>query len=171
MIMLGAWVPPREFDVVEYHLQAPKEFFQRGRIDFVPHNIYANMPLGAEMHALAAMTILQDQDTWLGGLMGKSITAAISLVGAILLGSWLAQRLGPLAGWSAAGIWLGTPGITQVATFGLIDGVLATYVLATALAMSRTVVSLVARSSPSDNVRKRVRKFMSMMKRPFANYV
>ena len=131
--MLGAWVPPREFDVVEYHLQAPKEFYQAGRIDFVPHNIYANMPLGGEMHALAAMTMVQSEDTWLGGLIGKSITAAISLVGAILLGGWVAQRMGSFSGWTAAGIWLGTPGITHVATLGLIDGVLATYVLATAI--------------------------------------
>ncbi len=131
--MLGAWVPPREFDVVEYHLQAPKEFFQAGRIGFVPHNIYVNMPLGAEMHSLAAMTLLQDVDTWWGGLIGKSITAAISILGAMLLGGWIAQRLGSFSGWSAAGIWLGTPGITHVAMLGLIDGVLATYVLATAL--------------------------------------
>ncbi len=132
--MLGAWVPPSEFDVVEYHLQAPKEFYQAGRIEFVPHNIYANMPLGAEMHTLAVMSLWSGSDTWFGGLTGKSITASISLVGALLLGSWVAMRLGSLTGWSAAGIWLGTPGITHVAALGLIDGVLAVYVLATALA-------------------------------------
>ena len=41
-------LPPVDFDVREYHLQAPKEFFQPGRISFLPHNVYANMPLGAE---------------------------------------------------------------------------------------------------------------------------
>ena len=62
---------------------------------------------------------------------------------AYLLGGWIAQRMGSFSGWSAAGIWLGTPGITHVATYGLIDGVLATYVLATAMvtvAWYRTMV-------------------------------
>ncbi len=71
-IMLGAWVPPSEFDVLEYHLQAPKEFFRT----FVPHNIYANMPLGAEMHSLAAMTLLGTYDGWLGAMVGKSSAPA-----------------------------------------------------------------------------------------------
>lgn len=145
VIMLGSCLPPTEFDVVEYHLQAAKEFYQAGRIDFVPHNIYINMPLGAEMHSLAAMTLMQKTDPWSGGLSGKAITAAISIVGAILLGGWVAQRIGRFSGWSAAGIWLGTPGITHVATLGLIDGVLATYVLATAIA----VMALVDRSDKS----------------------
>ncbi len=138
--MFGAWVPPSEFDVVEYHLQAPKEFTETGRIEFVPHNVYANMPLGAEMHALAMMT-LTGRQPWLGGLIGKSITAAISLLGAVCLGAWVAQRLGSFSGWTAAGLWLGTPGITHVATQGLIDGVLATYVFTTALITWQAIVA------------------------------
>ena len=46
-IVLSAMLPPMDFDVREYHLEAPKEFFQQGRITFLPHNVYANMPLGA----------------------------------------------------------------------------------------------------------------------------
>ena len=149
VLMLGAWVPPREFDVVEYHLQAPKEFYQAGNVHFVPHNIYANMPLGAEMHALAAMTILHHSDTWPGGLIGKSITASISIIGALLLGGWVTLRLGRLCGWTAAGLWLGTPGITYVASLGLIDGVLATYTLATAIVTWRILSNRQPGTAPS----------------------
>lgn len=134
IVMLGAWLPPSEFDVLEYHLQAPKEFFQMGFIRFVPYNIYANMPLGTEMHSLAMMTLIGEPDAWLGGVIGKSITASISLIGAALLGAFVAQRLGVLFGWTAAGLWLTSPGIAQVAMFGLIDGALAVYVLASAVA-------------------------------------
>lgn len=134
IVMLGAWLPPSEFDVLEYHLQAPKEFFQMGIIRFVPHNIYANMPLGTEMHSLAMMTLIGEPDAWLGGVIGKSITASISLVGAALLGAFVAQKFGVLFGWTAAGLWLNSPGIAQVAMFGLVDGALATYVLASAVA-------------------------------------
>lgn len=137
MTMLGAWVPAVEFDVLEYHLQAPKEFFQRGSIGFLPHNIYANMPLGAEMHSLAMMTLVGQNDAWLGGMMGKSIIACISLLGAVLLGTVVAQRWGTMAGWVASGLWLTTPGIAHVAMLGLVDGALATYVLASAIALSQ----------------------------------
>ena len=51
MIVLAAMLPPLDFDVREYHLQVPKEFFLQGRITFLPHNVYGNMPMGAECSA------------------------------------------------------------------------------------------------------------------------
>lgn len=145
--MLGAWLPPSEFDVLEYHLQAPKEFFQKGSIGFIPHNVYANMPLGIEMHSLAMMTFLGQEDGWLGGLIGKSITASFSLVGAALLGAFLARQFGALVGWCAAGLWLTSPGIAHVAMFGLIDGALAAYILASSIAISDVLKVLRDRNS------------------------
>ncbi|MGN6548061.1 MAG: hypothetical protein ACTHK7_23705 [Aureliella sp.] len=142
VVMLGAWVPASEFDVLEYHLQAPKEFYQLGAVRFLPHNVYANMPLGTEMHTLAMMTLLGQTDPWLGGLLGKSITAAFSILGAALLGGYLARRLGSLCGWWAAGLWLAMPGIAHAAMLGLIDGAVATYVLAAALAAWRAIEAL-----------------------------
>jgi hypothetical protein len=134
-ILLGAWVPASEFDVLEYHLQAPKEFYQAGAIRFLPHNIYANMPLATEMHSLAMMVLVGAEDTWLGGLAGKSLSASITLVGALYLGCFIAWRYGSWAGWTAAGLWLAMPGMAQVATQGLIDGSLAVYVLTTVLVL------------------------------------
>lgn len=132
---LGCLMPPWEFDVVEYHLQAPKEFAQNGAIGFVPHNIYANMPLGAEMHSLAAMTLIGGADGWWwGGLIGKSITGSFSLLAAALLGSFLARRLGRWSGWVGAALLLATPGNAHVSMAGLIDMVLAAYVLAATVA-------------------------------------
>ncbi len=154
VLMLGSWLPPSEFDVLEYHLQAPKEFFQQGWIGFVPHNIYANMPLGTEMHSLAMMTMVGEEDAWLGGLIGKSITAAFSLVGAALLGAFVTRKFGALFGWCAAGMWLTSPGIAHVAIFGLIDGVLATYVLASAVAIIGALESLRDRTLTMQNSEK-----------------
>ena len=137
--MLGAWMPSAEFDVMEYHLQAPKEFVQRGAIEFLPHNIYANMPLGAEMHTLAMMVLFGGHDVWLAGLIGKSITASMALIAAVLLGASVGRRLGRMAGWTAAGLWLATPGIAHSSMLGLIDAALAAYVLATAVAVTHVL--------------------------------
>ena len=73
---LAAMLPPLDFDVCEYHLQAPKEFFQQGQITFLPHNVYANMPLGTEMLSLLAMVLAGDW--WWGALAGKTVIAAFT---------------------------------------------------------------------------------------------
>ncbi len=45
------------YDVVSYHLQVPREFFEAGRITFLPHNTYSNYPLGAHMLYLIGMCL------------------------------------------------------------------------------------------------------------------
>src|SRR5207253_10619698 len=83
VIILGAMLPPWDYDVREYHLQAPKEWYQNGRIDFLPHNIYANMPLGSELTGLWAMAIVGGKDGWWwGALTGKTVMACYSIVSA-----------------------------------------------------------------------------------------
>jgi hypothetical protein len=78
VIVLGSMLPPWAYDVREYHLQAPKEWFQNGRIDFLPHNIYANMPLGSELTALWGMALAGGKDGWWWGAMsGKTVMTAI----------------------------------------------------------------------------------------------
>ncbi|MCA9183512.1 MAG: hypothetical protein KDA51_18755, partial [Planctomycetales bacterium] len=127
LYVLGSALPAWEFDVLEYHLQAPKEFHEAGRIGFVNHNVYANMPLGAEMHTLAAMTLIGGANAvWWGALIGKSIIGSYSLLCAALVGSVVADRLGKLRGWSAAGLLLAVPGSVHVSWAGLIDMVLST---------------------------------------------
>jgi hypothetical protein len=80
-ILLAGMLPPLDFDVREYHLQSPKEFFQQGQITFLPHNVYANMALGTEMLSLLAMVVGgQDRDRRL----------------------YPAYRLGVAGGWPAA---------------------------------------------------------------------
>lgn len=129
VILLGAMLPPDEFDVLEYHLQAPKEFYQAGRVTFLPHNVYANMPLGAEMLSLLAMVLAGDW--WWGALAGKTVTACfVPLTGLAIFcaGRRLAS---PLAGVVGALVYVSTGWMVYEATLGLIDGVLAFYLFLT----------------------------------------
>lgn len=135
--VLGSMLPPWEFDVVEYHLQAPKEFYQQGKLDFVPHNVYSNMPLGAEMHSLAAMVLVGGEEGWwLGGLVGKTITGGFSLLAALLVGSFMADRYGRGCGWATGGLLLAAPGNMHVATAGLIDMTVGAYMAALAISLA-----------------------------------
>ncbi len=139
IIVFGGVLPPGiseyGFDAREYHLQAPKEFYQQGHIGFVPHNVYANMPLGAEMLILAAMAALGDW--WYGALVGKVAVAAfapLAALGLLAAGRRLANRS---AGIVAAILYLTTPWVALVSTTGVIDGVLACYAM---LALYATIL-------------------------------
>jgi hypothetical protein len=127
VILLGAMLPPVDFDVLEYHLQAPKEWFQQGRIGLLPHNVYGNMPLGTEMLSLLAMVLADDW--WLGALAGKTVTAAFTLLTGAALFTAGRRFHSTTAGVVAALVYLSTPWIVQVSTNGLVDGVMACYAL------------------------------------------
>ena len=66
--ILGAALPPgvlwpdeaHGYDVLEYHLAGPKEYLNAGRIHFLSHNVYTNMPSNVEMLYLLAMVIKSD---------------------------------------------------------------------------------------------------------------
>jgi hypothetical protein len=125
VIVLGGMLPPADFDVREYHLEAPKEFYQQGRITLLAHNVYANMPLGAEMLCLLGMAITGDW--WLGALVGKTVIALMAPLTA--LGLWAAGRrlFSPAAGVVAAVVYLSIPWVVRVSTAGLVDAALGCY--------------------------------------------
>src|SRR5262249_12418412 len=63
--LVSACLPPgtllpaesQGYDVLEYHLAAPKQYFVQQRITYLPHNIYSNLPFNAEMLYLLAMIL------------------------------------------------------------------------------------------------------------------
>jgi hypothetical protein len=125
MILLAAMLPPLDFDVREYHLQAPKEFFLQGRIGFLPHNVYANMALGTEMLSLLAMVITGDW--WLGALAGKTVIAMFTPLTAIAILLAGRRLFSPVAGVAAALVYISVPWVDIIASAGLVDGASACY--------------------------------------------
>jgi hypothetical protein len=124
-ILLAAMLPPLDFDVREYHLQAPKEFFQQGQITFLPHNVYANMALGTEMLSLLAMVI--SGDWWLGALAGKTVIAVFTLLCGLGLLAAGRRLFSPTAGVVAALVYLSIPWVTSIASGGFVEGASACY--------------------------------------------
>jgi hypothetical protein len=65
MTLMAALVPPgilwrgepNGYDVVEYHLQVPREWYEMGKIVPLKHNVFSYMPMNVEMHYLAAMEL------------------------------------------------------------------------------------------------------------------
>ena len=51
---------PNAYDVLSYHLQLPREWFEAGRIAPVEHNVFGRFPLATEMGFLIAMHVKGD---------------------------------------------------------------------------------------------------------------
>lgn len=91
------------YDVLEYHLQVPKEYLDAGRIDYLPHNIYASFPSNAEMLYLLSMLLLQETQE-------AAVTANFIH---LLLGA-----LSVYAGWAVARSWGRLAGLVTAALLG-----------------------------------------------------
>lgn len=48
---------PLPYDVLEYHLQGPREWYEAGRIEPLRHNVYTFFPFNVEMQFLLAMHV------------------------------------------------------------------------------------------------------------------
>src|SRR5688572_9892959 len=65
MAIVAAFVPPgvlwgdepNGYDVVEYHLQIPREWYEAGRITGLHHNVFSYFPFNVEMQFLMAMHV------------------------------------------------------------------------------------------------------------------
>jgi hypothetical protein len=141
LAILAASVPPgllwaeegNGFDVLEYHLQLPREYLDAGRITYVPHNVYANFPANAEMLYLLCMVLKGDP------VQAAAMAKMVNLVfaGMIVAAGWLIGRerspvAGVVTGVVAAGIgWLTyLSGIAYVENAMLFFGLLQMAVLA-----------------------------------------
>ncbi len=135
LMILGSMLPAIDFDAIEYHLQGPKEFYQAGRITFLPHNVYTSMPLGVEMLHLLGMEVLDDW--WWGALVGQLLVALFNPFAGLMI-ALVARRFGsPRAAWFAAVVYLTTPWIYRVAVLPYVEGPLCYYHAAIVWAVAR----------------------------------
>ena len=125
LMALASMLPTIDFDSLEYHLQGPKEYFQAGKVAFLPHNVYTSMPFGVEMLHLLAMVVAGDW--WRGALAGQLLVMLHAPVGAAFV-ALAAARLGsPRAGWIAAIVYLSTPWIYRMAAIPYVEGPMIAY--------------------------------------------
>lgn len=126
-MLLGAMLPSTEFDAREYHLEGPKEYFQSGRIQFLPHNVYTSFPFATEMLYLLGMVL--HGDWFRGARVGQTILMGFAplTAGALFYAGrrWFSDRVGCLA----ALIWLTAPWTYRISTVFYTEGGLAAFLL------------------------------------------
>ena len=79
------WKPadPHPYDVLVYHLQVPREWFELGRIVELPHNIYAYFPFNVEIHNLAMMHLLGGP--WAGMYAAQLLSVIFVIIAVIAI--------------------------------------------------------------------------------------
>jgi len=83
LALLVSVVPPGVFwveegagyDVQEYHLQLPKQYYQQGRIAYTPHNVYGNFAANVEM--LYLLSIIVCDDVYDGAAVAKCVNTIL----------------------------------------------------------------------------------------------
>ena len=142
-MLLGAMLPSIDFDVKEYHLEGPKEYFTQGHVGFLAHNVYTSFPFLTEMLTLLGM-VLRD-DWYRGALVGKVVLMSFAPLTAIGLFAAGRRLLSPRVGWLCVLVYLTTPWIYRISVIAYAEGSLTFYLFATLLA----VLSCSSLSSPS----------------------
>ncbi len=144
-MLLGSLQPPNDFDVKEYHLAGAKEFYQLGRVEMLPHNVYTSFPFLTEMLCLSGMVLRGD---WFrGALAGQAVLAAFAPLTA--LGLFVAARrwLGTTAGWFAVLVHLTCPWTYRISIIAYAEGGLACFLFATFFAACRVIEAVEPRAA------------------------
>lgn len=126
------WKPldPHPYDVLIYHLQVPREWFEAGRMIPLPHNVYSHFPFAVELHFLLAMHIR-------GGPWSAMYTAQfLSLMFMILAIVALAGAASHITGSKSGGIIAGAiastvPWLTMLGSVAYVEGAFLLYTVLT----------------------------------------
>ncbi|MBT6156647.1 MAG: phospholipid carrier-dependent glycosyltransferase [Planctomycetaceae bacterium] len=144
-MLLGAMLPSSDFDVREYHLQGPKEYYQAGQITFLPHNVYTSFPFFTEMLSLLSMTLRGD---WFrGALVGKTVLMCFGPLTGLAVYAAGRRWFSPKAGWLAALVYLTMPWTFRISTIAYAEGGLTFFLFVSLLAFAIAVEKL--RDEPS----------------------
>ena len=130
-LLLGSVSPPTDFDVREYHLQGPKEWFQAGQITFLRHNVYTSFPFLTEMLSLTGMVFAEDW--WSGALVGQIVLSCFQLLSALTIFSIARRLISTDVAWLATLIYVTTPWTLRISLIAYAEGALTFYLIASVM--------------------------------------
>jgi len=103
---------PNGYDVAEYHLQVPRQWFEAGRISPLDENVFSYFPQGVEMHYLLAMEARGGP--WAGMYAAQLMHVAMCALAVAAVGA--------IAGTLPAVVMAVTPWISWLAPVAYVEG-------------------------------------------------
>lgn len=124
VMAFGACLPPgvlwpeeaNGYDVLEYHLQGPREWFEHGRIEFLPHNVYTSFPQQTEILYLLLMHLCRDAHA--AAIPSQLLHAALGILAVFAIGAWLSPGWPRIFGVTLAGT---TPWIAYLGCLAYVE--------------------------------------------------
>src|ERR1043166_5930812 len=110
----GAMSPPFEYDELEYHLGSLADYQPVGRIVFLPHNFYSNLPQLAEMLYLLAMTTSSD-------IAAKLVHWSFGVIGTVAVYAVATRLWSRNIGMTAAALFYCVPFVQDLSSTARID--------------------------------------------------
>ncbi|MFH1903925.1 MAG: phospholipid carrier-dependent glycosyltransferase [bacterium] len=110
----GALAPPLNYDTLSYHLAFPKLYVRAGKIFFIPHNMYSNLPFGVEMLYTLALVIKD-------GILAKLIHFSIGILCALTIFVLGRKYFDGNVGLLAAAIFYNMPAVCLSSTYAFND--------------------------------------------------
>ncbi len=112
---------PNGYDVVEYHLQIPREWFEAHQIVPLPHNVFSYFPQGMEIHFLLAMHLCSGP--WAGMYVAQMMHAATMLLTVLSLFAFAREQSGSAACIAVLAM-LAAPWLILLAPVAYIEGLM-----------------------------------------------
>ena len=117
--LLQAFIPPVEYDEMEYHLAAPAKYVRDGHISFISNNVYASFPANIEMLFLDAMVM---RGGVIEGLaLGRLINVLVGLMAACAMAACAGALFDKRAAVPAAAIFYTWPCVNSFAIVGYVE--------------------------------------------------
>ena len=113
-ILLSVFLPPLDYDVTEYHLGAPHQYLQAGRVAYLPGNVYSNFPFNIEM--LYFFSLILFKGSFAGVYVAKLVNLFLAVLTAFVTFKIGEKFFSRSAGILAAAIYITTPWIFVVST-------------------------------------------------------
>ncbi|MBC7854006.1 MAG: hypothetical protein IAF94_11260, partial [Pirellulaceae bacterium] len=111
---------PHSYDVVEYHLQIPREWWEAGQIIPLYHNVFSFFPFNVEMHYLLAMHLLGGP--WAGMFLAQFMHLSFVVLTVIAIHGF-AREIAPGAAAHLAGVAAATvPWLAQLSSIAYNEG-------------------------------------------------
>lgn len=128
VLLYGVTLPPgllwdaegNGYDVLEYHLQVQREYYDARRIHFLPHNVYASFPQQVEILYLWLMHLRGGP--YEAAIAAQLLHAALGVLALMVLAAWSPPGWGRLTALLLAGSvpWLAYTGCLAYVELGLL---------------------------------------------------
>ncbi|MBC7783044.1 MAG: hypothetical protein H7144_04320 [Burkholderiales bacterium] len=134
------WNPldPHPYDVMSYHLQVPREWYDAGRIIPLTHNAFSFFPMLMETHYLAAMHVMGGP--WRGMYVCQFVSVAHGALAVLAVaGVLLEMKVSRATAWSGAVMTAGVPWTLMLSTVCYVESGVMLY---TALAAGWAIIAM-----------------------------